>query len=304
MLFLVYINDLATVSDKIFSVLFADDSNLFLSGKNPNALIDTMNIEVQKVIQWLRINKLSLNLDKTHFMIFRNCRGRVLLDTELIIDGIKINMVEKTKFLGVIIDQCFNFKAHILFIKGKVARCIGVLNKCKKYFNSATLLTLYYSFLYPYLNYCNCIWGNTCKTYLLPLVKLQNMAMRIIEGAERRARNENIRNTESRRNNRNVNSSNTEDIFKKLKVLNVNKLYIYCTQLLLFKYHYNKLPVIFDSFFTRNGVVHSIETRNNALFRAHKAKKSLRLRTLRVSGVRIYNPFFQRLDLNCIDFIF
>ena len=117
LLFLVYINDLATVSDKIFSVLFADDSNLFLSGKNPNALIDTMNIEVQKVIQWLRINKLSLNFDKTHFMIFRNCRGRVLLDTELIIDGIKINMVEKTKFLGVIIDQCFNFKAHILFIK-------------------------------------------------------------------------------------------------------------------------------------------------------------------------------------------
>ena len=92
-----YINDLATVSDKIFSVLFADDSNLFLSGKNPNALIDTMNIEVQKVIQWLRINKLSLNLDKTHFMIFRNCRGRVLLDTELIIDGIKINMVEKNE---------------------------------------------------------------------------------------------------------------------------------------------------------------------------------------------------------------
>ena len=153
------------------------------------------------------------------------------------------------------------------------------MNKCKKYFTSSTLLTLYYSFLYPYLNYCNCIWGNTCKTYLYPLIKLQKMAMRIIEGAER--------------------SDHTEDIFKKLKVLNIDKLYVYCTQLLLFKYHYNKLPAIFDSFFTRNGVVHSIATRYNALFRACKAKNSLRLRTVRVAGVRIYNHFFSILDMNC-----
>ena len=151
-----------------------------------------MNIEVQKIIKWLRVNKLSLNLKKTHFMIFRKSRGRILIDTDLVIDGVKIEMVEKTKFLGIIIDQCFKFDAHVQFVKGKVSRGIGILNKCKKYFNSATLLTLYYSFIYPYFNYCNCIWGNTCKTYLLPLIKLQKMALRIIGGAERRAHTEDI----------------------------------------------------------------------------------------------------------------
>ena len=100
----------------------------------------------------------------------------------------------------------------------------------KKYFNSSTLLTLYYSFIYPYLNYCNCVWGNTCKSYLTPLIKLQNMAVRIIDGAGRRGRNENI--------------TSTEDTFRKLKVLNVNKLYVYCTHFLLFGYHYNQLPAI------------------------------------------------------------
>ena len=49
LLFLVYINDLANVSDKIFSLLFADDSNLFLSGSNPNDLITIMNVEIVKV---------------------------------------------------------------------------------------------------------------------------------------------------------------------------------------------------------------------------------------------------------------
>ena len=201
------------------------------------------------------------------------------MDKKLTIDGIEIEMVQKTKFLGVIIDECFKFEAHIQFIKGKVARGIGILNKCKKYFNSSTLLTLYYSFIYPYLNYCNCIWGNTCMTYLFPLIKLQKMAMRIIEGAERRA--------------------HTENIFSKLNVLKMNELYVYCTQLFLFKYHYHKLPAIFDSFFTRNGVVHGINTRGNALFRSQVATSSLKLRTIRVTGVRIYNYFFEKLDMNC-----
>ena len=64
LLFLLYINDLALVSDKIFSLLFADDSNMFLNGKDPNQLIETMNYEMKKVISWLKANKLSLNLKK------------------------------------------------------------------------------------------------------------------------------------------------------------------------------------------------------------------------------------------------
>ena len=46
LLFLLYINDLALVSSKLFSLLFADDSNMFLTGKDPNELIKTMNTEI------------------------------------------------------------------------------------------------------------------------------------------------------------------------------------------------------------------------------------------------------------------
>ena len=68
LLFLLYINDLANVSDVIFSLFFADDSNMFLSGKNPDDLIKLMNTEITKIIEWLRINKLSLNLKKKHIL--------------------------------------------------------------------------------------------------------------------------------------------------------------------------------------------------------------------------------------------
>ena len=66
LLFLLYINDLANVSDVIFSLFFADDSNMFLSGKNPDDLIKLMNTQITKIIEWLRINKLSLNNEITY----------------------------------------------------------------------------------------------------------------------------------------------------------------------------------------------------------------------------------------------
>ena len=64
LLFLLYINDLTNVTKKMFSLLFADDSNMFLSGKNSDDLIKTMNDEMINVVDWLQLNKLSLNLKK------------------------------------------------------------------------------------------------------------------------------------------------------------------------------------------------------------------------------------------------
>ena len=60
LLFILYINDFAKVSDKLFHVLFADDTNVFLNGKNINMLIDTIQQELSSLYVWLLANKLSL----------------------------------------------------------------------------------------------------------------------------------------------------------------------------------------------------------------------------------------------------
>ena len=70
LLFLLYINDIASVSN-IFSILFADDTTLFYSSKSLQELATVINNELRKVIEWLNANRLSLNIDKTNFMIFR-----------------------------------------------------------------------------------------------------------------------------------------------------------------------------------------------------------------------------------------
>ena len=72
LLFLIYINDIATVSNSILPILFADDTNAFVTGRNINDLIILMNNELKKLMSWLYANKLSLNVNKTHFLIFRS----------------------------------------------------------------------------------------------------------------------------------------------------------------------------------------------------------------------------------------
>ena len=271
LLFLMYINDLATVSNKLFSLLFADDSNMFLTGKDPNELIRTMNVEIKYVIDWLKVNKLSLNLKKTHFIIFQKQRAKLKISEELIIDGEKIASKDSTKFLGVIIDKCLTFLDHIQYIKGKLSRGIGILCKCRRYFGKETLLTLYNSFLYPYLSYCIPVWGNTYQSYLYPLVIKQKWAVRIVAGVKR--------------------MTPSDPIFKELKILKLNQIYIHCVQKFMIKFSTNRLPAIFDHYYIKNSSIHSYATKSNNLFRPPFMLYDIGKRSIKVTGAHIYNYF-------------
>ena len=186
LLFLLYINDLCNVSKRLFALLFADDSNMFLcEKKNPDDLIRIMYEEMIEVVDWLQINRLSLNLNKTHFILFRRKRFKISLSADLTINNIKIDMTDRTKFLGVMIDQNLSFQSHTMYIKGKVARRIGILYKSRPYFSLETMRMLYNAFVYPYFTYCIEVWGNTCQSNLDPLVKLQKRAIRTIVGARK-----------------------------------------------------------------------------------------------------------------------
>ena len=69
-LFLIYINDIINVSELLHSILFADDTNLFAFHRDLNSLVDLINKELKVLSLWFKVNKLSLNVDKTVFMVF------------------------------------------------------------------------------------------------------------------------------------------------------------------------------------------------------------------------------------------
>ena len=79
LLFLIYINDFSLVSNYCFSILFADDTNLFITGKEIEIMCDRLNDDLEKIREWLCCNKLSLNVLKTHYMIFAP-RNKIVVD--------------------------------------------------------------------------------------------------------------------------------------------------------------------------------------------------------------------------------
>ena len=180
------INDLHNVSQELFFVLFGDDSNLSLSGPNIYKLCEQLNRELIGIVNWFKLNKLCLNVKKTNFMIF--CAKNKYYnkgETKLKVDSVPVEQVDETKFLGVYIDTKLNWSSHINHVANKISKNIGVITRARKVLNKKTLITMYYTFIYPYLNYCCTVWGSASSTHLSKLITLQKRIVRMISGKPR-----------------------------------------------------------------------------------------------------------------------
>ena len=136
-------------------ILYADDTKIFCSGEDILELCNRVTNELEKLHTWLIINKLSLNIGKTNFMIFTGMN--IKEDVRLKIDGVNIERVYHTKFLGVEIDCKLRWREHVNNIQTKIAKNINVLYKMKFLLDSAVLFTLYRTIIL-YLTYCSEIW--------------------------------------------------------------------------------------------------------------------------------------------------
>jgi hypothetical protein len=130
------------------SLLFADDSNLFASGPNIVSLQNTINIEMPKLVDWLTANRLSLNIGKTHLMIFGNSKSYSSRDIIIKINNQPLDIVSNTKCIGVIIDNKLSWKEHALYTSKKMLKSIAILSLAKKFLNKPTMIQLYNSLFF------------------------------------------------------------------------------------------------------------------------------------------------------------
>ena len=155
LLFVIYINELHNSSSMLTFLLFADDTNVFVSGKNLNELIININGELTNVDIWFRANKLSLNIETTNFMLFCSKNKNKSFSIQPSINGLQIKHVTSTKFLGIIIHDKLNWSLHINYVASKISKNIGVISKISSFVDRKILIMLYYSLIYAYLTYCN-----------------------------------------------------------------------------------------------------------------------------------------------------
>ena len=104
--FLLYINDLPNAIELAECLLFADDTSIFLSHSNLSYLISKMKAELEKINIWMKINKLSVNIGKTNYIIFRPKQKPIALNiTSVLFDTKPLKRVRVVKFLGISIDE-------------------------------------------------------------------------------------------------------------------------------------------------------------------------------------------------------
>ena len=177
-LFILYINDMIACSNLLKFFLFADDTTILYYSKNLDDLYNTVNTELKKLSLWFFQNKLSLNVSKTNYILFNN--HRLPVDPpQLLLNNSPVSQVSSTKFLGVEIDDRLNWSKHIKSVENKLSSVIFILKKIRHKLNKTTALNLYHTLILPHLSYCNNVWGNTFKTYLGSLGRLQKRALRL-----------------------------------------------------------------------------------------------------------------------------
>ena len=149
LLFLLYVNDIYCSSKKLKFYLFADDTNVLHSHKDLKSLEKEMNVELNNVYQWLVSNKLTLNLKKTNFVIFRPYQKLLpFLPTIYINDHLTNSLTyleskDHVKYLGVHIDYKLSWKNHIDSITMKLSKTISLLSKIRHFIPFRTLVSIY-----------------------------------------------------------------------------------------------------------------------------------------------------------------
>lgn len=250
--------------EKFEAILYADDTSLSSILKtfyNRDTFLTSANInkELGLIYDWLQANKLSLNIKKTKYMVFRyHQKPRDQLPKlDIYIKGYNLEQVNNFEFLGLTINETLSWRDHIEKTANKISKVIGILARSKRYLHSSILLKIYNALILSRVNYAITCWGFENKR----IYKLQKKALRIICKSKYNA--------------------HTDPLFIRLKTLKVREIF-HC-QCLKFYYNHERgnLPSYFQNIIKRNISGHDHDTRQRNDFQSTNTNKVSSNKTLR-----------------------
>jgi hypothetical protein len=278
LLFLVYINDLSNASAKLNPIMFADDTNLFLSNYSIKQLYADMNFELNKISDWFTANKLSLNVKKTKYTLFYKKLQEVNLPLklpDLFLNYKEIKQEDSIKFLGILVDKHLSWLPHIKYLQSKVSKSIGMMYRVRPYVNSICLKLIYFSLIHCFISYANITWGSTQTTKLKKILSVQKHACRIIYGKKRR--------------------EHTKPLMRDMKMMNIYEINIYQHLIFMYKFTNNLTPVNFNCKFKKNiNEKYFLRTNQSKFFKLPKKLNKYTEFSIAFRGPKIWNYFLKK----------
>ena len=251
-LFIIYANDIYRCAQNSMKRLFADDTCLSVHHKQITELINLAKIQIKNVIKWCQCNKLTINFDKTYFIIFWAKNKHIPQNiNEIEIDGHVIKRVISTKYLGVYVDELLNWRDHVSYISKSLLKYFGIFNHIKHFVNKKIIRQLYFAFVFSRIKYGIEVFGSCSKEQLHRLQVLQSGLLKLLLHVDRR--------------------TDTNKLHLDLRILKVE--HIYKMQLLMFvnNCRQKRCPTFFNSYFTMRMTRYILSNRSLENFSlAHK----------------------------------
>nr|CAI5833762.1 unnamed protein product [Callosobruchus analis] len=271
LLFLIYINDIQHFLKESFISLFADDTLISVSGSNIKHVVEIVNREMIHLSEWLKCNKIKLNVQKTKCMVIgsrHNCQ-RVSDNISVKIDDISISVVDQIKYLGVQIDQQLNFSKHVDYICKKLGKKIGYFRRIAPKLSTWCKRVVYNTIIYPHFTYCSSLLIACSAEDKHKLQLLLNKCMRILLGCSK--------------------YTPIRDMLNNLKFLNIEQIIQEANLVLLFKIINKKAPNYFEKFMYKRMDVtdYNIRTKDHYCIDRYRSKSMEK--SLFIEGLKLYN---------------
>jgi len=242
LLFLIYVNDIVANLNYSQAILYADDTNLIISDKSLSKLVENTNSELSNIETWFAVNKLSLNISKTTYIIFHAPQKTIPPDVlHIRIGPTNIQQTAHIKFLGSYIDEHLNWKKHLTCKANQIVKTTAILSRIKHSIPTEVLKTIYNALILPHISYAIVAWGNINNREMNRLKTLQKKAVRIIHNTKY--------------------NSHTNPLFRKSGMLKIQDLYITECFKLFLKNRKKTLPQYLENQLLPNFEFHNYNTR-------------------------------------------
>ena len=184
LLFIIFVNCLPDVVT-CKTVMYADDTSLMCKAKDVNELKVKLESNLKAVANWFKANKLTLNTDKTKFMVFgTNHMIDQYNDITLSFDDKLIEKVSVFKYLGIKFDSNMSWSSHIDYLSGNISKRIGIVKRIKHFIPQETLIMLSNALVIPHFDYASSVWSNCSANDQNNLQVLHNRLARTILSAD------------------------------------------------------------------------------------------------------------------------
>ena len=180
LLYTIFTNDMPLVLEKSGCTLFADDSTVYFASNSFPELRNTLQSELQLLLDWICENRLVLNVAKTKSIVF-TARHTTRENNHLCLSlkDSNIEQVQEALLLGVTLDAHLTWEKHIENIVKKMGRGIACIKRCSSFLTPASRVLVTQALVLSHLDYCSALWSGADKKHLSKLQIAQNKAARL-----------------------------------------------------------------------------------------------------------------------------